>query len=190
MKYNYLAMTKTALIPEGVNLRRNIETLRKQRGLSRAELSRRAGKSSSAVTNLFQNKASYPQLDFLVGLSRVLGVTIEELIGDPGEIKNRSEVNKTEIMRYVPIEKAALIAVVEAVYEIQLELEQHYDPKAYAEIIYEFYTRLARAAIDSEQESVDFFKLAERDIASLKPLVKALDASGPRTRKTKDSEPA
>ena len=94
------------------------------------------------------------------------------------------------MVKYIPIEKAALIAVVEAVYEIQLELEQQYDPKAYGEIIYEFYTRLARAAIDSKQETVDFFKLAERDIASLKPLVKALDASGSRTRKTKGSEPA
>lgn len=182
-------MGTRALIQEGVNLRQNIEILRKREGLSRAELSRRAGKSSSAVTNLFQNKASYPQLDFLVGLSRVLGVTIEELIGDPAKANDNDEVNKTEIVKYIPIEKAALIAVVEAIHQIQLELEQEYEPKALAEIIYEFYTRLARAAIDSEQESVDFFELAERDIASLKPLVKALDASGTRTRKTKDPGP-
>ena len=108
------------------------------------------------------------------------------------QLKRRSDLvpNLVEIVKdYMGYEQETLIAVVEAIFAIQAELEENYEPTALAEIIYEFYTRLARAAIDSEHESVDFFKLAERDIATLKPLVKALDDSGTR-KKRKEKPPS
>lgn len=59
-----------------------LKELRKAAGLSQQELATRCGFSWSMVASLEQGKARNPTLETLRALSRVLGVTLDDLAGE------------------------------------------------------------------------------------------------------------
>ena len=73
-------MEATEIMPD---FRRNLRTLREAAGLSRAELSRRVGNSTSYVSELESSYRKGLTVESLGKLARVLGVPREALLSPP-----------------------------------------------------------------------------------------------------------
>ena len=61
---------------------RNLRQLRKEKGYSQIELAKQINYGYTAIAN-YESSRNEPSLDTLIELSRILGVTTDELIGAP-----------------------------------------------------------------------------------------------------------
>ena len=65
----------------GVCISMNLKDIRKQKGLSQAELAKKIGVSRSAVS-MWEIGASQPDNDLLMKMSRLMNVSIDALLGN------------------------------------------------------------------------------------------------------------
>ena len=64
-----------------VSIGKNIKRLRREMGLTQAELARLVGVTAQAVSK-WETKANSPDIGLIPKIARVLGVSIDELFGE------------------------------------------------------------------------------------------------------------
>ena len=93
---------------------RRVAALRKERGLSQAQLAHDLGIKLSLVA-YYERRANNPSLGFVEKLARVLGVTVAELVGErvtqePHKRGPRSQLEeKFDLVRRLPRAKQKLV---------------------------------------------------------------------------------
>lgn len=89
---------------------RNIRKYREQLGMEQKELSQRLGVASSAVSN-WETGFSKPNLDVLVPVCRILGITLYELFGVDDPRANMSEQERLLVAKYHELSEGHRYAV-------------------------------------------------------------------------------
>lgn len=79
-------------------IHQRIKTLREQRGWSKADLGRRAGVSDVSVMYWESGQIKSIRHDHLLGIACAFGVTVSELVGDPGLQADRDR-HAAEVLR-------------------------------------------------------------------------------------------
>lgn len=88
-------------------LRRNIQRILDERGMSKTELNRRAGLGSTAVNELFLDRARSPKLDTVIKIATALEVSVISLLMD-GDPSGARELLLQEFDR-LPVEQQELL---------------------------------------------------------------------------------
>lgn len=71
----------------------NLKAYMKEQNLSVGELEHRAGLKMSAVKNIISGQSKKPSAETLLSISRVLGCSIQDLLGEPNDnIAHRSPI--------------------------------------------------------------------------------------------------
>lgn len=96
-----------------VTFRSKLIELREAQGLSRAELSRRAGLNIRAVTDIEEGKAVSPKISTAFAIAKALGVDPGEMLGLGKRVSVRQELAQF-LAQYSEEEQGRLLAALEA----------------------------------------------------------------------------
>lgn len=99
---------------ESETFRRNLKAVRTERGLSAAELSRKAGLNARAVTDIEDGRALSPKLATVFAIARALNVDPGEMIGLGPRLSLDQEL-AAFLSAYSEEEQARFLAVLRAV---------------------------------------------------------------------------
>lgn len=67
----------------------NLATIRRQKGLSQQELSRRSGVAQSVISDIEKGKTPAPRINTVLALAQSLGCTLEELVPNENAASGR-----------------------------------------------------------------------------------------------------
>jgi transcriptional regulator with XRE-family HTH domain len=99
---------------ESETFRKSLIRLRQERGLSAAELSRRAGLNVRAVTDIEERRSLSPKLATVFALARALDVAPGEMIGLGAQARINDELAEF-LSRYGEEDQARLLAALHAI---------------------------------------------------------------------------
>lgn len=109
-------------------LAQNLKAYMKEQNLSVGELEHLAGLKMSAVKNIIQGKSERPRAETLLSISRVLGCSIQDLLGEPNDSTSSRSHIKEGGGNSQMVEDIAFF--VKATESIATFVQQHYDDRS------------------------------------------------------------